>query len=81
MFELETKPSAWLVPKLLDFKGATKVHFTRAEGNNSTDEELKDLIGGTVIFHAETVFLNDGGEYVEDKHGVRHYPIPLYKRA
>lgn len=67
---------AWLIPHLLDIKGAKKVHFTRSEaGANLTDEELTDSIHGTVSWGAS--LLGDGGS-VTDKHGTVHHPIPLY---
>ena len=76
MVALEDKPEAYLVPTLLDFKGALKVGFSRADGCTMTDDELKDMIGGTVVWHAEIFSDGDG---VTDKHGVTHYPVPLYR--
>jgi len=74
------KPAAWLVPTLTDFTGARKVSFFRAEGNTSTDEELKNVLQGTVIWTAETVFLDDGDESVTDRYGIKHFPKPLFTR-
>lgn len=79
--ELENEPSAWLVPRLVNFANARNVHFTRQEGCTMTDKELKDYLSGTVQWSAEVVFLNDGAGYVEDKYGVKHYATPLYKRV
>jgi hypothetical protein len=74
-----SEPTAWLIPVLLDFTGARKVHFSRTEqGKNLTDDELKQGLEGRVIWHAETVFLNDGDSTVIDKFGVKHSPKPLY---
>ena len=77
--ELETIPAAWLVPRLVNFANARKVYFTRQEGCTLTDEELKESLSGTVQWHAEVVYLNDGAGYVEDKHGVKHHAVPLYR--
>jgi hypothetical protein len=41
--ELEKEPSAWLVPRLLDFTHAKKVSFTRQEGCTKSDQELKSF--------------------------------------
>lgn len=73
------KPDAWLVPMILDFTGAKKVHFTRSEkGKNLTDDELKSELQGTVIWKAETVYINDSNEPITDKYGVRHYAKHLF---
>ena len=67
---------AWLIPHLLDLKGAKKVHFTRSEaGANLTDEELTDSLHGTVSWGVS--LFGDGGS-VTDRYGNVHQPIPLY---
>ena len=71
----EKKPEAWLIPHIQTFVGAEKVHFSRAEGCDKTDEELIDMLEGTVMW---TVSLwEDEGQEVTDKYGVVHKPRPL----
>jgi len=72
----EDAPAAWLVPTLIDFSGAAKVHFSRAEGCTASDDALKEQLDGTVQWRAEIFSDGDG---VTDKHGVRHYPVPMYR--
>lgn len=72
----ETKPSAWLVPSLVDFTNAKKVHFSRTKDCTLTDEELKAQLTGTVQWHAEIFSDGDG---VIDRDGVKHFPVPLYR--
>lgn len=71
------QPAAWLVPHLTDFSGARKVSFSRGEGCTLTDEELKAELMGTIVWSAE-IFHDDDAPVV-DKHGVRHFAIPLYE--
>ena len=72
------KPEAWLVPHYIDFDGASKVRFSRAPGCDKGDKELVDLLTGTVGWTAE--IFHDDDSSVEDRYGVHHHPIPLYKR-
>ena len=71
------QPVASQVPRLIDLSKSTNVHFSRTkEGMHLTDDELKESINGTV---ANSLFpLYEAGYYVEDKHNVKHYSIPLY---
>ena len=62
------KVDAWLVPHILDVHGARRT---------SLPEHLHDTFHGTVSWSAE-IFTDM--DYAEDKHGVKHYPIPLYAR-
>jgi len=78
--ELEEKPAAWLVPHLLDFTGA-RAHFSRAEGCTLTDDDLKEQLAGTVVWNAEVCFLNDCDHFVVDRNGVKHRPVPLFRKA
>ena len=66
---------AWLVPHLRTFKGATKVHFTRAPGCTMTDAELMDDLEGRVMWLPSTFSDSPG---VTDKFGVHHKPKPLF---
>lgn len=68
-------PVAWLVPHLHTFKGATKVHFTRAPGCTMTDAELMEDLEGRVMWLPSTFSDSPG---VTDKFGVHHKPKPLY---
>jgi len=69
------EPVAWLVPTLQTFKGAERVHFTRAPGCAMTDAELIDHMEGRVVWIAKTFSDSPG---VTDKFGVEHKPKPLY---
>ena len=70
---------AWLVPRLVTFKNAQRVHFSMTpEGANRTDAELMESLEGTICMDAETVFPDGADYYVEDKHGIKHYAKPLY---
>lgn len=70
------EPVAWLVPKLHTFKGAERVHFTRAPGCTMTDAELTEYMEGRVMWLPTTFCDSDAG--VTDKLGVVHKPKPLY---
>lgn len=72
----DAKPVAWLVPKLHTFKGAERVHFTRAPGCTMTDAELTEYMEGRVMWLPTTFCDSDAG--VTDKLGVVHKPKPLY---
>lgn len=69
------EPVAWLVPTLQTFKGAERVHFTRAPGCSMTDAELIDHMEGRVVWIAKTFSDSPG---ITDKFGVEHKPKPLY---
>ena len=69
------EPVAWLVPTLQTFKGAERVHFTRAPGRTMTDAELIDHMEGRVVWIAKTFSDSPG---ITDKFGVEHKPKPLY---
>ena len=69
------EPVAWLVPTLQTFKGAERVHFTRAPGCTMTDAELIDHMEGRVVWIAKTFSDSPG---ITDKFGVEHKPKPLY---
>lgn len=66
---------AWLVPHLHTFKGATKVHFTRAPGCTMTNVELMEDLEGRVMWLPSTFSDSPG---VTDKFGVHHKPKPLF---
>lgn len=67
---LQDKPAAYLVPKLVDLKNAVR---------HNVPPHAVELIDGTVMYTPE--FLFDGIRHpVEDKHGVKYYPIPLYEK-
>lgn len=70
------EPVAWMVPKLQTFKGATRVHFTRAPGCTMTDAELMDDLEGRVMWLPQS--FSDCPDGVVDKFGVKHFPKPLY---
>jgi hypothetical protein len=69
------EPIAWLVPMLQTFKGAERVHFTRAPGCTMTDAELIEHMEGRVVWIAKTFSDSPG---ITDKFGVEHKPKPLY---
>lgn len=71
----QQEPVAWLVPTLQTFKGAERVHFTRAPGCTMTDAELIDHMEGRVVWIAKTFSDSPG---VTDRFGVEHKPKPLY---
>lgn len=70
-----SEPVAWMVPHLRTFKGATKVHFTRAPGCTMTDAELMEDLEGRVMWLPSTFSDSPG---VTDKFGAHHKPKPLY---
>jgi len=70
------EPVAWMVPKLQTFKGATRVHFTRAPGCTMTDAELIEELEGRVMWLPQS--FSDCPDGVVDKFGVKHFPKPLY---
>jgi hypothetical protein len=72
---------AWLIPNRIDMSKARKVHFTRTpEGKDKTDDELKEQMDGLVTYCAELFSDHSASDYVEDKHGNKHYYKPLYER-
>lgn len=65
------EPAAWLVPRLISFKGAK---FT------SCPAEHQPSVDGTVAWSAQ-IFCDSQAIPVTDKYGVSHYPKPLIVAA
>lgn len=70
----EVKPSAWLAPKLVTFKGAFKVHFSRIEGCTLTDDQLMDSMEGMVQWMPMPFEMPP----VVDRNGFTHSSKPLF---
>ena len=68
MITLEERPTAYLVPTLIDLDGA----------QHSMPPAVAEMVHGTVCWRP--LFLIDGRcTAVIDKNGVHHYPVPLYR--
>lgn len=73
--ELRTsKPSAWLVPHLIDLKAAGGRVLADPTGEKAA------LLDGTVVWSAE-IFCDSEKHGVIDKNGVTHFAKPLYERS
>lgn len=68
---LSMRPDAWLVPEILDVKGAKRT---------SLRPDQVEEVHGTVAWGAE-IFCDSQGIGVTDKFGVTHYPKPLFVQS
>lgn len=74
----ETKPSAWLVPQLVDFTTANRIHFSLENGGVKSKEMIMAEFKDTVKWEAR-IFC-DKSKGVTDRFGVTYYPVPLFKK-